>query len=284
MDIYSDISNLKNKYDVCILAFATHIHPTRDVSIYADLVEQLDIKAIVISAGIKDYDENISLNYKLHPSIYKILRKAAESSQWIGVRGHYSASVLRSNGFKNVVPIGCPSMYWTLDENVHIEKPARFSKPLISYHRMIALNSYDFIRSLTLLGQDFQDQIVFTNTLKDDTSLMQYIEMSYSVNGVHLRDKIFDTIKANGVFIFRFKEWFDFIGEHDFVVGSRLHGTIASLIQGNPAVLVVRDLRTREIAEFYHIPSVTFNDLNENSIEDIYRQADFTKFNDVYAL
>ena len=56
VDDFSDVSGLKNKYDVCILALATHIHPNRDVSMYADFVEQLDIKTIVISAGIQDYD------------------------------------------------------------------------------------------------------------------------------------------------------------------------------------------------------------------------------------
>jgi hypothetical protein len=175
-------------------------------------------------------------------------------------------------------------MYWALDGNVFIEKPERFSKPLVVYHRTIALNSYDSISSYPLLGQDYQDQPVFTNTLKDDDDLIQYIARSYSVNGELLRDKIFDTINANGVFFFKFKEWFDFIGQHDFVLGARLHGTITALIQRIPAILVIRDLRMKEMAEFYHIPSISFDDLNRNSIDDIYRQADFSKFNEVYAL
>jgi len=284
VDDFSDVSGLKNKYDVCILALATHIHPNRDVSMYADFVEQLDIKTIVISAGIQDYDEKISLDYKIHPSMKRILHKASEDSQWIGVRGHYTASVLRSNGFKKVVPIGCPSMYWTLDGDIFIEKPEKFSKPLIVYHRTIALNSYNLIRSYPLLGQDYQDQPVFTNTLRDDAELMRYITKEYSVKGELFRDKIFDTINANGSFFFSFKEWFYFIGQHDFVLGSRLHGTIAALIQRIPAILVVRDLRTREMAEFYHLPSASWDDLNRNSIDDIYHQANFSKFNEFYEL
>jgi len=282
IDDFQHIDELRNTYDVCILALATHITPWRDVSIYADIVEKLDMKTIVVSAGIQDYDAALSLSYEIHPSMRRILRKASESSRWIGVRGHYTATVLRSNGFKNVVPIGCPTMYWPLVEDWKVVKRSGFSKPLVVYHRMIALNSYEAICSLPLLGQDWQDQPMFTDTLKDDVALVQMMEKMYSEKGEELRNKISEMIKSNGHFFFKFKEWFDYIGQHDFVLGSRLHGTIAALVQNVPAVLIARDLRMREIDEFFRIPSIDFETLNTCPLTEVYQQVDFTEFNALY--
>ena len=284
VDQFNDIGDLKNRYDVCILAFATHIHPRRDVSIFADLLEKLNIQTVVISAGISDYDQKASISYQIHPSMRRILHRAAESSQWIGVRGHYTASVLRSNGFKNVVPIGCPSTYWPLDRDIVIAKPKGFTKPLVAYHRLIAINCYEAIRSIPLLGQDWQDQPLFTDTLQNDTGLWNYLNRTYAEKGDELKKKILDIIDSNGHFFFHFKQWFNFIGKHDFVIGGRLHGTIAALIQQIPAVLVPRDLRTREIAEFYNLPTATYEDLNRYLIEGVFHRADFADFNETYAL
>lgn len=281
---FGDISRLRNEYDTCLLALATHIHPNRDISIFADLLEKLDIKTVVISAGIKDFQATISLDYKIHPSVTKILHLASESSQWIGVRGHYTATVLRNNGFKNIVPIGCPSMYWNLNENLKIERPLEFLNPLVVYHQSIAFNSLDAIKKYPLLGQDFQDQLIFTDTLVNDKELKNYLERAYSRGGRTLQNRILDAINSNGHFFFGFKQWFDYIGQHDHVVGARLHGTIAALVQKIPSILVMRDLRTREMSEFLRIPSVSFDYLNRNSIEKAFYEVDFSDFNRVYRL
>ena len=277
------ISEYRNKFDVCVLALATHIHPNRDVSLYASFLETLQIKTIVLSAGISDYDQGVLGNYQIHSSMKRILDLASETSEWIGVRGHYTASVLRRHGYKNVVPIGCPSLFWSLEGAIHIEK-MQMNNPLVAFHRLLAIKHSDKIRDLPLLGQDWQDQPLFTKTLENETELLKYIDEIYGENGEAIRAAVYGMIKNNGKFFFDFSEWFDYIGRHDFIIGGRLHGTIAGLIQNIPAVLVIRDLRTKEMAEFFDIPAIELSDLKDTSIRDVFERIDYSKFHLAYSL
>lgn len=282
IDDFSDIASLKRKYDTCIIAFATHITTWRDVSQYADILEQLNMKTIALSLGMQDYSKANTDVFKLHPSIKRLLDYVSNSSTWIGVRGHYTASILYQNGFSNVVPIGCPTMYWGLNPNLEITKPANFNKPLLVYHRALADKAYKLMESATVLGQDFEDQIIFRDDLIDDITLKNKIFSEY--DNMQNSEIIKSIIKNKGIFVKDFQEWFDIIGSHDFVFGTRLHGCIAGLIQGKPSVLVPRDLRVNEIAEFFNIPTEKIENLEKKSVQDIFDKADFSKFNNTYKL
>ncbi len=281
IDNFENIDELRNKYDVCILALATHLHPTRDISFFTDIVKKLELKTIVLSAGIKDYDNNISLDYDLHPSVIELMQIASSSSSWIGVRGHYSASVLHRHGFKNVVPIGCPSFYWGLSPDLKINKNETFLKAITPYHLTLANSVPEFIKDKALLGQDFQDEAIFTNNLEKDQGLQRWIKKQYSPNNNFISIK--KSIEKNGIFFNDFSKWFQFIGQHDFVIGPRLHGCICGLINRIPTVMIPRDMRVKEISEFYKIPCASYEDLKKYSLYEIYSRSDYSYFNEVYS-
>ncbi len=279
---FSDIELLKRKYDTCFIAFATHITTWRDVSFYADIVEKLNMKTIALSLGVQDYAGKSTDVFKLHPSIKRLLDLVSNSSEWIGVRGHYTASILYQNGYSNVVPIGCPTMYWGLNKNLEIIKPEKIEKPLIVYHRAMAENSLHLLENATILGQDYEDHVVFNEDLKADTQLKNWIDSDYKK--MKNSSNILELIKKNGVFVKDFEEWFNIINQHDFIFGTRLHGCIAGLIQGKPSVLIPRDLRVNEIVSFFDIPSVSLDKIKGLKINDIFEEADYTKFNRTYKL
>jgi len=282
IDDFSDIPALKRKYDTCLIAFATHITTWRDVSLYADVIEKLNMKTIALSLGVQDYAGKSTDVFKLHPSIKRLLDIVSNSSEWIGVRGHYTASILYQNGYSKVVPIGCPTMYWGLKEDLHIEKTEKPKKPLLVYHRALADSAYKIMQKVPILGQDYEDHVVFNNELEEDTKLKNWIVSDY--NKMTHSENIRDSIQKNGIFVKDFKQWFDIIGQHDFVFGTRLHGCIAGLIHKKPAVLIPRDLRVREIAEFFDIPTVNIERLRNMTIENIYENADYSKFNSTYKI
>ena len=249
IDDFSDINALKQKYDTCLIAFATHITTWRDVSFYTNIVEKLNMKTIALSLGVQDYAGKSVDVFKLHPSIKRLLEIVSSSSTWMGVRGHYTASILYQNGFSNVIPIGCPTMYWGLNNDLQIKKPEKYEKPLIVYHRALADSAYKIMQTTPILGQDYEDHIVFNDELKNDPKLKKWIVSEYDkmLNNKSIRK----SIAENGIFVKDFTEWFNIIGKHDFVFGTRLHGCIAGLIQKKPAVLIPRDLRVKEIADFF---------------------------------
>jgi polysaccharide pyruvyl transferase WcaK-like protein len=163
-----------------------------------------------------------------------------------------------------------------LKDNICIHKNTSMTKPLVAYHRTMSTYGLEIMKSATILGQDFLDEVVFTNNRNNDNLLYEQ-EMS-KYQQVHDYKKVLETINRNGIFPNRYKLWFDIIGAHDFVIGARLHGCIAALIQGIPALLVPRDLRMMEMAEFYNIPTVSIEELQNKSIQQLYEDVDFSDF------
>jgi hypothetical protein len=77
--------------------------------------------------------------------------------------------------------------------------------------------------------------------------------------------------------------WLDYLASRDFVIGTRLHGTIAGLLAGTPSVLIVHDSRTREMANIMSIPSVEAHETQHKiPYEEIYQSANFDNFNAGY--
>lgn len=276
IDDFSDIPSLKNRYDVCVLALSTHIHRKRDISHLADIVEKLNMKTIVPSLGMEDYIAAANDIVELHPSVIRLLRLVSERSEAIGVRGPHTASILQKHGFENVIPVGCPTLQWQLKDNIFINKNGSMTKPLIVYHRTMCSYALEAMKSATILGQDFLDEVIFTNNRHND-NLLHKQEMSQYLRFNDYRT-ILAIINKNGIFPNRYKLWFDIIGSHDFVIGARLHGCIAALIQEVPAILVPRDLRMREIADFYNIPTASIEDIKEKSIKQLFDEVDFSNF------
>lgn len=282
IDNFENISFLKNKYDTVIMALATHAHRDRDISFYTEILEKLDLKVIIISLGVSDYISDF-VSYKLHPSVIKLLSIAKSSSNFIGVRGHYTAYVLKENGFKeNVVPIGCPTLFWNMKKNIEINSKNNYSNPLIVYQENIVKDNFSLIDKKISLGQDFKDEVVFTDNLNDDKKLKEYQEIFY--NSLSNKQDILKYIKKYGLFPKNFQEWFEIISKADFVLGPRLHGVICSLVQGIPAVLTVRDLRTKEMSEMFKIPSIYHKDLKKYSFDEITKNANYEDFINTYKI
>jgi hypothetical protein len=69
--------------------------------------------------------------------------------------------------------------------------------------------------------------------------------------------------------------WFDWMAGRDFSFGTRIHGTIATLIAGTPAMLLAHDSRTLELARYHEIPHLTRHDIRPDlDPADLYEQVD----------
>ena len=61
------------------------------------------------------------------------------------------------------------------------------------------------------------------------------------------------------------KTWFDHLAQYDFSFGTRIHGNIAALLAGTPAVLLAHDSRTLELADYHQIPHRVIDQLPERA-------------------
>ncbi len=272
---FSNIDALNEKYDVCYLALATHVNPTRDVAFFANIVKQLKMKVIAPSLGIKDYIQLGSDAARLHPSVIALLSEVSNKSAYLGARGPYTAEVLKSNGFENVVEVGCPTLYMNLKRSFELKKPESFKRPLNVYHKTYAEILFSMAEKIPFLGQDFQDEAIFTDHLKNDTVLMNMEQEFYQQAG--LENEI-EKIAQEGVFFSDFENWYSYIAAHDFVFGPRLHGNIAAMLQGIPALFIWRDLRVKEMSEFYSFPALSYEEAQTKNINELYDTVEIAPF------
>ncbi|SDH86626.1 polysaccharide pyruvyl transferase family protein [Winogradskyella thalassocola] len=282
IDDFSKIEDYRNTYDLCVVAFATHVTNWRDVSLYTDFVKDLKIKTVAFSLGIQDYSAGSSMVNDIHHSLKDLLNYVVESSGYLGVRGPHTASVLLKSGFdpENIVNFGCPTLFAPLNRDLKIEKKKTFKNPLVVYHRTMADLNESLLNDVKILGQDFLDEVVFVEAV-DNEQVVKKAELgNYKLhkNG----ENALTHIKSRGMFVHTFDEWYAEVAKHDFVLGARLHGCVAALIQGIPAVMIARDVRVEEIAEFYKIPYIKYEDIGNLSIQDIFDQADYSEFNNLY--
>lgn len=127
----------------------------------------------------------------------------------------------------------------------------------------------------------FIDQTMFHKLIYDFQHLSK-LEVCNSLRN-HF---IFTLFCQNRIHLFyNYTTWSDFLKANaDFSYGQRIHGNIIALLNGIPAFVDVIDSRTREIAEFYHIPNSyqTSFDPRKDSLVDLYRSLDYTSFNEIY--
>jgi hypothetical protein len=261
-------SEISERYDQLVLSLATHLHRRRDVSVFCDLLEHVDLPVHAFSLGIEDYIAEADLaDYVLDPTVTRLLALVSERSAALGCRGPWSASVLEANGFSEVVPFGCPSLFWQLAPDLRIAPTARPERPVCVFHRSLVDAPRLLNDSQVLLGQDFQDQALMTPDLDADALLLEK-------NRAFLDDRAHATtlrqaVRSRGVWPQGFDGWFARIGSADFVYGPRLHGCIAALASGVPALLLTRDLRTREMVHSMGLPNLSLADARHLDVPEL---------------
>lgn len=281
VDNFSNIELLNEKYDQCIIAFATHLTNKRDVSIYTNVIEKLKMPVHLFSLGVQDYIGGLNKNWRVHPSMHRLLEIVSNRTKVIGCRGPHTAELIHRSGIKNVETIGCPTFYYNLNRDFKIKKNG-FKDPAVVFHRTFATGeNLHLLEGVPIVGQDFLDEVVFCLHSKTDRNFRSYELRLWEKQKNYL--KSLKLVQNQGIFHFKFKEWFDFIGSRGFVFGPRLHGCIGSMIQGIPAVMTARDLRVREMGEMFNVPCLSYDEVGQfESVKSIYDWADYSNFNKNY--
>jgi len=281
VDVSDGAQKVNKRFEFCVIAFATHATTSRDVTPYAEFVEKLSIPVALFSLGIQDYSNEVGSVGPLHDSIKRVLNKVVDSTGLIGVRGFYTASLLYKNGYRNVVPIGCPTVFRNMRINFKVSDPEAGSvKNVVNvFHRTVSELGEKLLDVNTVLGQDFLDEVVFCKGYEEhpirNKEIREYLR---SKTGSQSLEKI----KETGYFSRNFDDWFKCIGDADFVFGPRLHGCVAGLTQGVPSLMLARDLRVEEIADFYQIPCLKYSQYKGESIAELVKLSSYEGFNEIY--
>ena len=194
--------------------------------------------------------------------------------------GGYTYEYLLSIGFSStdIDIIGCPSMYLygdylPLKKWQPLKKQSKIS---ISYHG----NHDGYFGFLQQVKQSYSNYMIIPQGIKDLRLLYAGDEIiDDSLHNYYIKTESDNSYKDNKICMFLdVSEWIRYLNGFDFGIGSCIHGSIASILAGNPTILFASDSRTRELAEVHGICMQNIDNISEKtSINELYNKMEFNK-------
>ncbi len=276
---YADYVN--DTYDCFLipLANAFKVKGHDEMTKLADFIKMLKIPCAIIGVGLQrtlGSDRFIDI-YPHNDEVKALVNAVLEKSPIIGVRGEMTGDYLKDLGYKeekDFTVIGCPSMYTfgdTLPEVKHIELN---KDSVVSFNSKIEfekLEGYKPFMEFTKKNMAEFPNMIYVQQQIDDVRMIYLDKYKQKLR----KNKMYDISKA--VSFVDIPSWIDYFKENvDFSVGSRIHGNVAAILGGVPALTIPFDRRVFELADYHNIPMVDCKTVNENvSLYDLFEKADF---------
>ncbi len=283
-----DIEYINSSYDKIVLPMANiFYHGFLDsIKELATIFEKIKIPTYVVVCGVQadSYDALNEVISSIGKESARFIRAIYNTGGEFALRGYFTKEFFDRLGFHSAVVTGCPSLYQLgSDFSVNDTKKSKlwpvFNGHLKPYEKLLNM----FPKS-TFIDQDEFFFPLFQNDYVDERDMKFLYEFvnNYGMNAASLLSEGRIVVAAD------MNDWSNYIKKNDFnfAFGSRIHGTIMALLSGIPATIVVNDSRTREMAEFFHIPYIKRNPshvFNEKEFMDIYSEMDYSDFNHAFA-
>ncbi len=282
--------------DAIVIASANWVNSFEDYGWLADRLEKTKLPVFLVGIGAQ------STLDKAIPSVSsgtrRLLSLVADRSNFISTRGPFSSMVLEQIGFKNSIPTGCPSLLLAgnLGPDIRVSEVVSYENCCIhaTRHGFQYANTNDSLlykfalqNNIDIILQSETPDICFSQfSIPDDkNSDISYSALidSYGVNDL---DIIKVYLERHGKSFANIHNWLSYMKSRSFCFGTRIHGTIASILAGTPALLIATDSRTQELAEVMAIPHILqqeFNKLNYSDVDFLYRQFNWSDLSLNYA-
>ena len=265
-----EMDYINSEYDAYILPLADAFRWDfkEKLQRYINFFHKLRIPLIIIGVGLRaPYEPKLSEGFPFDEEVKKFIATALEHTACIGVRGNITGEYLKTLGFheKDYCPIGCPSMYTYGNElsahpldirNKEMKISVNFGPITNDLSIKFLLSILEHYPNSSYIGQEIGELRTY------------YLGHPYNIN-VHKElwpSNLKSPIVKNGQFkVFaNVNDWFDFMKSQGLSIGGRLHGNIAAVLSGCPAVFLPADTRMRELVEFHHFPQVPAHKISEN--------------------
>ncbi|MFC7623320.1 polysaccharide pyruvyl transferase family protein [Microlunatus sp. GCM10028923] len=277
------------EFDHLVIPLANAFRPnyTGQLDRLSELLEQLTIPVTVVGVGAqatlggRRRDAEV-----LDRAVSRFVRAVLRQSPTIGVRGEFTLEYLTSLGFAadEVEVIGCPSMFMygpDLKVNRKVdtltaESPIALNiSPYVAALGPISLDHAERYPNLVYQAQNWQTLELMIN---GDYPMGERAKMRTTGVPVTLDHPL---IRQNRVrFFLDPRTWFEHLAQYEFSFGSRIHGNIAALLAGTPALVLAHDSRTLELAQYHRIPHRKITDLPERpDAAELYAEADWEPLN-----
>ncbi|MGN0155973.1 MAG: polysaccharide pyruvyl transferase family protein [Lachnospiraceae bacterium] len=272
---------VNENFDVFIIPLADAFRDSfvTELRQLTEFVKQLKIPCVVTGVGLRGpYEPNFyTEEYKFNNDVKEFMKAVLEKSAIVGVRGQITADYLSYLGFredKDFMVIGCPSLY-SYGKNLRIRRIDKTENIRLAYQPIHNL-SYEVSRYMQKATEIAADWCFIGQMVQE----LRYIYLGapfahertlYPCNGC--TDEIYQQKKA--IFFLNATTWIEYLKDFDLLFGARMHGSIAALLAGTPALVYAYDGRIRELVEYHKLNAFTYEDLKEYSITELIQNCDF---------
>lgn len=284
----------EENFDQVVIAAANFLYPGFDFTPVSTFLDKIKLPVFMVGLGAQLPSSQSELA-NIPAGTWRLVQIASERSHSIGVRGEFTAEQLRKHGISNVQVMGCPSLYAGLKPEIRIRRPAALEMVTVNGSRNVVAHSHDKEAATNVEQQLFRLAVSnkFPYVLQNEQPEMQIssgedpdthepaLKSLARFFNIDVRTLV-EFYQQRGRVFFSVHEWFDWIKDYDFSIGTRFHGNIAALLNGVPAVILTHDSRTRELCDYAAIPSVDVSSMHEIDVQTLYEQADFTRFESNY--
>jgi len=295
-----EVDRLRTEFDYVVLRGSNYIHDQMDWERAEQVLERLKLPVLAFGIGAQ---APVDGNLRLSDSTCKVLRLIADSTASIGVRGAYTAQVLKDIGIANTRIIGCPTAFRRNDPGLRITLPefdrvrkvgltirrevspayARDIRQYLTFHRdLIKSVAARFDTVLMAQGELEEKKLVLGTPSQKEHALSALRQ--YAWVGEWYLDREIEHLYRSKLFYSDVVADYDAcVRSCDLVLGYRLHGNLMALANGVPALYFTYDSRTREFAQTFNIPSFDVFSEKVFRLSDYWDQGLFDAFNRSYA-
>ena len=282
-DFIKQAKDINAKYDCMVMSpanifsrgFAKRLLPK-----LTENISSLTIPVYIVGIGMQG-KINYSFDFlkKIKDEVKKFVSAVQKNGGKLGLRGYFTEACLKELNIDEKIyhVIGCPSLYQN-GRNLKIEVP-KVDELKIAFNGNRMLRKPEYKHCFTkYLNSIFVDQ----------DELYKFIFLPNELKNKDMRNICLKHIEhivkeKRAVLYCNYQSWAKDLIERkiNFSYGTRIHGNIVPLLQNIPAVVEVVDSRTRELADFFKIPSVTSFDKSVN-FKQMYDNLDYSEFNKTF--
>ena len=245
---------------------------------YTSFIENLEIPFVVAGIGVStDIKSDGYENFPFDEHVTNFINAIRDNGTIIGVRGRITGNYLSNLGFKekkDFMVIGCPAMF-SFGNHLKIRDKKITKESLISINSGLyssKINNFIFKTMQEFSNYYFIPQ--WRSELRLTYIGRPNLKQKSEVYPVDLESPAYKNNRVRAPI--NVQGWIDFLKKIDLSFGARLHGNIMATIAGTPSIMIVKDGRMRELADFHRLTNITENELIEfDSVLDIIENVDF---------
>lgn len=254
---------LNQNFDGLVLTMSNILRPGATEPKLAELVRALKIPVYCFGVGLQN-ELPLGDSSSLNKDIMDLMKALDDKAALFAVRGETTQRWLRSVGIKKALALGCPSLFAYPKNILSIKAPSSPKRFITAGHLALTKNQnsrfHRLIKGFEGLNASyvFQGEIAYFKEILDVQGI--YDEATQTADAAVLNEYLTKKcgIKYNFDKYYSFTDtgaWRQAYTNYDVYAGDRIHGGVAALQVGKPALIIYEDARVLELAHHHGIPS-----------------------------